>query len=221
MLIDCVHQLTTLAVVLACAQGSDYGNNKDEGLSYYTDHGGDNEMNSYGSSDSYGGAYNSGYEGKYGNIGPESLDSYGPSDYYGGNDGSYSDHTINAAIMSHKSIKTIPISVNSGDNVKPTLINLDSSTAPIMLRIKTISSPIIPKYTHVGADGSFKKTYSADKPHKHVHIVKKPVIHELKEMIIPFRKHMQRVRPVKQYIKTMVPMNGYSGGGNGYNNPYY
>lgn len=119
-----------------------------------------------------------GYTSNCDNQGHGNVGYTAPGDYQV-HDGS--GDSINVAIISERKIKAIP-SYSSGGYVSPTAINVDAGVAPILLNIKSRSSPIIPRHKHINDIGSYKKTYSRDKPHRMTHIVKKPVIHQLKEV---------------------------------------
>jgi hypothetical protein len=75
--------------------------------------------------------------------------------------------------------------------------------------------------THIGGGGDTQETSSEDEPQKLVHVVTKPVYQEIREIITPYRKVIQEIRPVQEDIQTIVSkgerkMYGrYSGGMNG------
>ena len=57
--------------------------------------------------------------------------------------------------------------------------------------------------------------FSTDEPHYLKHTVKKPVYQEVNEVITPYRKIRQEIRPVQEEIETMVARKAYGGGGYG------
>lgn len=67
---------------------------------------------------------------------------------------------INLAIISHKSISTMPHHSKHGDSSKPTVVDVDYGIAPIVMKLKSRSSPLIAKHSHQGDHGSYRKTHS-------------------------------------------------------------
>ena len=75
----------------------------------------------------------------------------------------------------------------------PTNVNIESSPAAINLNFESSSSPVNINHQHKPGKGSFRQTESQDEPHRRVHTVTKPIIQEVREIIIPQRIVRQQV----------------------------
>ena len=53
----------------------------------------------------------------------------------------------------------------------------------------------------------------SDEPHVLKHTVKKPVYQEVNEIITPYRRITQEIKPVQEEIETLVARKSYGGGG--------
>ena len=132
---------------------------------------------------------------------------------------------INAAVQSTHTveIQTVPIPHNP---VEPQLIEVDASSLPLTIHFKSASSNINVVQSHQpGQPGQMQQTQSEDEPHHLLHEVTKPIIQEVREVITPYRRVVQEVRPVQEEIQTIVArgeprqqiqqqqqqFNGYSG----------
>lgn len=134
-----------------------------------------------------------------------------PVDHYG------SSGPIEAAIKSRQSIRTIPVgSSRSGGGRSPT-IDINSGSNVITLRFNTVSSKINALQKHTGSGGSVKKSDFTDEPDLLIQNVQKPVVQKVNEIISPFRKVSQEIRPVQEQIETIIAkgMEGGGGGGHG------
>jgi len=72
---------------------------------------------------------------------------------------------------------------------------------------------------HQGAQGSNQETQSEDEPHYLKHTVKKPIYQEVREVISPYRKITQEIKPVQEEIQTIVARGqakSYGGSAGGY-----
>lgn len=200
--------------VALCTEEYGGGGEASGGLGAGAGEGGDYGQGGKLDGDIGGGGYG-GYGGKLdGGLALGGIGGYEENAGYGGDIGGYghedygghysgSGHSISAAIQSHHSVKSVPV-YSTGGHGKPTLVDVDAGVAPIVLNIKSRSSPVIPKHKHYGLGGSYHKSRSMDKAEVLVHEVRKPVIHELKEVIMPYRLHTQRVKPVRSKIQTFV-----------------
>ncbi len=71
-----------------------------------------------------------------------------------------------------------------------------------------------------GGPGEVQQTSSEDEPHRLIHEVTKPIIQEVREVITPFRRVIQEIKPVQEEIQTIVArgearnfnVGGYGGG---------
>jgi hypothetical protein len=127
---------------------------------------------------------------------------------------------IPAAIKTRHTVefKTVP---TESEPIQPQIIEVDASILPLTIRFKSASSNLKVLQTHIGGGGDTQETSSEDEPQKLVHVVTKPVYQEIREIITPYRKVIQEIRPVQEDIQTIVSkgerkMYGrYSGGMNG------
>ena len=104
--------------------------------------------------------------------------------------------------------------------VKPTTIDVPPNHIPINFIFRSASSAIHAEQKHMGSPGSYQQSYSKDEPHVLKHMVTKPIIQEVHEIISPYRQVTQEVRPVQERIQTLIArgqdginFGGSSGGG--------
>ncbi|OTF83707.1 hypothetical protein BLA29_009200 [Euroglyphus maynei] len=121
--------------------------------------------------------------------------------FYGNNNNQNNNNIVQAAIVRQHRI----IYVNSPamDNSKPVTIQVPAQSIPLTLILRSISSNlnIIPQ--HDGSNGGhYEETESMDEPHRLIHIVRKPIIQEIYEVITPYRYVKQEIQPVKETIRT-------------------
>ncbi|KAF7492361.1 hypothetical protein SSS_03893 [Sarcoptes scabiei] len=109
---------------------------------------------------------------------------------------------IDAAIQSKHYIDTYP--VDTDKDTKTPVVDINSGPLSLKIRFNSHSSNIIPIQNHFGSHGKVKKSKSIDQPDILIHSVKKPVIQEIKEVITPYRKRIQQVKPVKEKLETIV-----------------
>jgi len=179
-----------LSLIVVCANA---------GYSSYGDGG-------YGGGDSYGGGgYGGGDYGGYGGGGG------------GGGYGGYGGHSIEAAVHSNHRVDVIPVHTSVQRN--PTYVDVPGHPLPVYFNFKSQSSPVYVRQQHYGTKGSYQHSSSYDEPHKLVHEVTKPIIQEIKEVIVPRRKIVQVIKPVQEDVLTLVSKHsggGYGNGGGGY-----
>lgn len=61
-----------------------------------------------------------------------------------------------------------------------------------------------------------KKESTIEQPHLLIQNIKKPVIQEVREVIVPYRRITQEIRPVRERIKTIIAQEQGPGHGYGY-----
>lgn len=98
------------------------------------------------------------------------------------------------AVHTRQRVNYIP--TPSSGYAAPTPVGLDAQSPPISLNYRTFSAPISIQHVHVPGQGSFRATASQDPPHVRVHSVTKPIVQELREIIVPQRQVRQQVLPV-------------------------
>ena len=110
---------------------------------------------------------------------------------------------VNAAIQSHRSIELIPVHSSYGTS-EPTVVDIDSSDQPVSLNFNSRSSPLHTTQNPHGQPGSHQDSHSVDEPHVLRHEVHRPVIQEIREVIIPSRNVIQEIKPVIENVQTLV-----------------
>ncbi|OTF71228.1 DFP2-like protein, partial [Euroglyphus maynei] len=121
---------------------------------------------------------------------------------------------IKGAIQSRQTfeVRPVPIQVSQGT---PRIVEFDGGSAPLKLHFKSSGGRIQIMQTNGNGYGSEPEyTQSEEEPQRLIHEVKKPIIQEVREIIIPYRKVVQEVRPAKEEVKTIVSQG--QGGGGGY-----
>ena len=129
---------------------------------------------------------------------------------YGGMGGGYG--AVPLAIKSRHNVQYYD--VPSSGYVKPTTVEIGATHIPLNMIFRSASSNLNVKQYHQGTMGSVQESYSQDEPHLLRHTVKKPVYQEIREVISPYRKITQEIRPVQEEINTIVARGtkGYGGG---------
>lgn len=111
---------------------------------------------------------------------------------------------ISAAIQSVRELELKDVQ-NSYENQEPQIIDIPPSALPIVINFRTSSSQIQIHQSHEPSEpAEVKQTQSEDKPQYLKHQVTKPVIQELHEIIMPYRRIIQEIRPVEEEVKTIV-----------------
>lgn len=126
-----------------------------------------------------------------------------------------------------KSMRTVEVKELQDEyqNAEPQVIDIAPSALPIVINFRTSASAIKIHQTHErGEPQEVQQTQSEDEPQFLKHQVTKPVIQEVHEIIMPYRKIIQEIRPVEEEIKTVVARGkgrdqgaggGHSGGHSG------
>lgn len=87
------------------------------------------------------------------------------------------------------------------------IIELPSSqpVLPIVFNFRTQSSPIITSQTRTGSQvPTTQYMQTNEPPHYRSHVIHKPIIQDLREIIVPYRFYIQEIAPVQQYQRTIV-----------------
>jgi len=103
--------------------------------------------------------------------------------------------------------------------VQPTTIEVGANSVPLNILFRSASSNLNVQQYHEGAKGGYQESQSEDEPHILKHTVKKPIYQEVREVISPYRKITQEIKPVQEEIQTIVARGtgkSYGGGGGGY-----
>ncbi|UXI14168.1 DFP1 [Sarcoptes scabiei] len=122
---------------------------------------------------------------------------------------------IDAAVMSKQDIRTIPMmSQRSGGGSTP-VIDINSSPGSITLRFNSASTQINAIQKHMTRQGTVQKANVMAEPDLLIQNVQKPVIQKVREVITPFRKVLQEVRPVQEQVETVIARGMENGGSGG------
>lgn len=151
-----------------------------------------------------------GSSGSYGPIADSGYGTYEPGKLRpiiesGGSSGSLSPgRVVQAALHTKHSIRFINVDIPSEDR-EPHIIEVGASPLPIIMHFKSASSRIRLQQSHSGGQaGSIQETKSEDQPSILRHEVIKPIIQEVREVLLPYRKIIQEIRPVTEEIQTIV-----------------
>ena len=102
--------------------------------------------------------------------------------------------------------------------INPQTISEGSQGVPITFVFNSASTPIKLVQQHQGSAPQTQETESEDEPDRLKHTVTKPIIQDVREIIIPYRRVTQQVKPVVEEIKTIIARgeaNGNNGGNGG------
>ena len=149
-----------------------------------------------------GGGGSSGYSGSRSSAGGYSSGGYSGSSLSGGR-GSISSGSagpVQAAVRSRHTIEYIDVDLPQ-DDIQPQVVEVDAGVLPLVLNFKSASSRIQVHQSHQGSDaGDIQETESEDEPQLLRHSVTKPIIQEVREIITPYRRVVQEIRPVEEEV---------------------
>lgn len=131
--------------------------------------------------------------------------------YYGLGGGYGYGHSIPLAVYSNHHVNAYD--VPSYGYVKPVYVHVGAQEIPVYMNFESKSSRLYPSQHHIGQPGSYQESYSEDGAHVLKHLVKKPVYQEVREVITPYRKIVQEIKPVHEEIQTLVARKAYGHGG--------
>ena len=143
----------------------------------------------------------------------------GGSNGYSMGHGGHGGHggAIPAAIKSRQSVEIRNVN-DISEPIRPQLIEVGAQQLPLTIHFRSTSSNIKVLSSHQPGYGDTQQTSSQDEAHKLFHEVNKPIIQEVREVITPYRRIVQEIRPVQEDIQTIVAKSssGRGGGGNHY-----
>ncbi|KAJ6220896.1 hypothetical protein RDWZM_006708 [Blomia tropicalis] len=133
---------------------------------------------------------------------------------------------VKAAIQTTHTIdyKEVP---NEQSNIMPQTILVEANNIPLKILFQSKSSDLNIQSEHIPSPPvEPQETESEDEPHRLIHRVTKPIVQQIYELIMPYRKIIQQIEPVKEEIQTIVsrsvasdnkyePVNNKNGNGNG------
>lgn len=113
-------------------------------------------------------------------------------------------HSIPAAIHSKHVVETYKSKSHHDHHHHKPIIDINSDSLSLTLRFNSHSSDVHTLQNHQSKQGKVKKVHTYDEPDLLIHTVRKPIIQEIREIILPYRQRTQEVRPVKEKIETLI-----------------
>jgi len=110
---------------------------------------------------------------------------------------------IEAAVHTRRTFEVRPVLLQQ-DLAVPQVLEVSPNYEAVQIHFRTASSRLNAIQSHESSPGTIEHTASEDAPHKLVHEVRKPVIQEVREVILPFRRITQEILPVAEEIHTIV-----------------
>jgi len=110
---------------------------------------------------------------------------------------------IEAAVHTRRTFEVRPVLLEQ-DLAVPQVLEVSPNYEAVQIHFRTASSRLNAIQSHESFPGTVEHTASEDAPHKLVHEVRKPVIQEVREVILPFRRITQEILPVAEEIHTIV-----------------
>jgi len=83
-------------------------------------------------------------------------------------------------------------------------VRVPQDYSPVKVMFLTQNTPVHIQQKHKRGQPEYKKATTHEEPHVVVHEVIKPVIQEIREIIVPYRKVIQKIEPVQEERKTIV-----------------
>lgn len=121
---------------------------------------------------------------------------------------------IKAAVNTRRTLNVKDIHIESYAPKKPTMIEVKSEAPKFMIHFNSASSKVNIFHEHRPAEPkSVKETFSEDEPHILKTEVVKPIIQEIHEVITPYRRVVQEIKPVEEIIQTLVSRRQADGSG--------
>lgn len=120
---------------------------------------------------------------------------------------------IKAAVRTTYSMEYRPVDIDNsqqyvkgGDAPSERVIEVIPRDRPLEIHFKSLSSRIRVRQSSLGAQQKIEpeRSSSEEEPRKYFHQIKKPIIQEVHEIIMPFRKVYQEIQPVVEEVHTVV-----------------
>lgn len=117
-----------------------------------------------------------------------------------------------------RNVKVIDIPSTFSMPAETMTIQVPPSSQPLTFILKSRSSQLNLQSSHQSEPGSYKETNSEDGLQVLVHSVTRPILHEIREIITPYRRVTQEVKPVQETAETLIAQDKRSGYSNNKNN---
>jgi len=109
---------------------------------------------------------------------------------------------IQVPVITRHKIKLRPANSQLLNQPPPVLV-VEANPVPLKIVLKSESSDFIIKHLHKSKAGNQKETFSVDEPWIRRHFVRRPIVHNVHEVIIPVRNVVQEVKPLQENIKSI------------------
>lgn len=111
-----------------------------------------------------------------------------------------------AAIRTKHSFEYRPVHLNQlQESIEPKIIEVDAKSIPLEIHFKSASSRIKLVQSHRSGElNAVERTSTEEEPQRLVHLVRKPIIQEVREIITPYRRIVQEIHPVQEEIRTVI-----------------
>lgn len=110
---------------------------------------------------------------------------------------------INAAIQSTHELKFRDVASSSAP-AEPVTIEVAPNQNEIQFRFNSASSKLNIESVHEPSPGSYSETSSEDEPHYLKHTVTRPIVQEVREIVVPTRTVVTEIQPVQENVQTIV-----------------
>ncbi|XP_054167889.1 signal recognition particle subunit SRP54-like [Oppia nitens] len=131
------------------------------------------------------------------------------------------------AVLSQRDIAEIPVQ-SQGGPIEPTVLDIQPVDLPVQMNWMSQSSTLDIAQRHFSRPGSVQQDQVMDEPHRMIQQVLRPIVQDVREIIVPARNVIQQILPVQENVQTVLArgqggrgsgmadaMGGMAGGGNG------
>nr|XP_027202672.1 calphotin-like isoform X2 [Dermatophagoides pteronyssinus] len=109
---------------------------------------------------------------------------------------------VSAAIQSRHNIQYYDVPTSR--QITPISIDIGANVIPVSMVFRSASSQLSVEQNHLNQGGSVQETASQDEPHVLRHTVHKPILQEVREVIVPMRRIQQEIQPVQEEVQTLI-----------------
>ncbi|OTF70050.1 DFP2-like protein, partial [Euroglyphus maynei] len=115
-----------------------------------------------------------------------------------------------AAVRSKHTFEYRPVKIEQlQEQLEPKIIEVEARSLPLEIHFKSASSRIKMVQEHEKSElRQEQRTQSEEEPQRLYHLVRKPIIQEVREIITPYRRIVQEIQPVLEEIHTVISHGG-------------
>ncbi|KAH9493403.1 hypothetical protein DERF_014154, partial [Dermatophagoides farinae] len=115
-----------------------------------------------------------------------------------------------AAVRTKHTFEYRPVKIEQfREQPEPKIIEVEARSLPLEIHFKSASSRIKMVQEHQkGELQQEERTQSQEEPQRLFHVVRKPIIQEVREIITPYRRILQEIQPVIEEIHTVISHGG-------------